>query len=546
MTMTSTFKKLFTAILAIVMVAALLLSCVACKPADTGNNDTNINTNKYEGMTDVEYAQALLQDNLAGAVDALAAGFGAYADAIAMGTSSSEMGATAELDVMLGDFAIGLVEQALFGMADSGFDMSFLTNVGLDLEMDATADMAQFALALALSDTEIVELLLLGNEETVYVGAPDLTEKFLEVDLATMGVAVNTATPAWVDGLATAIPSEEKTSEILNRYLALVVKEIETVERTTETLELDGMKQDATKLAIKIYEQDALDAAKAVLNAAKTDADLKMIVENFGKFYNDMMAELYADPSMNMVWEDVDAYAEFIKFIDEGLTTLPAEAEDTENPIGLTLYVDAEHNFIGCDLTIPGQDNVICATRMITEGNNFKYLCEMGDVGGDMKITGSGTTSNGAITGTYAVISDGTTFVTVELKDFAADTDTVNGTITLKPTEDAIQTLFNGPIPVLNTTDVALQIKLNGTKDSCEIELKLLGDNAMLIGLALKAASKAPVAPQTPTNTVPLTDQQSVVDLLAEMDFTSVFTNLRTAGVPEMLITALESLVPAV
>ena len=580
--MTTTFKKAFQAILAIVMVAALLLGCVACKPADQGGDVTPGNKDndksKYEGLADDAYAQALTQDLLAGPVDALAGVVGAYADYAAMASSATNVGSTAELDLTLGDLVIDLLEQAVFGTADSGLDMSFLTNIGLNIEMDATTEMAQYSLALALSDTEIVKLLLLGNEETVYVGAPDLADKFLEVDLADMGVAANAATPAWMDGLVTAIPSEEKTAEILNRYLALGIEEFDKVERTTETLELDGLKQDATKLTIKIYEQDLLDAAKAILTAAKDDADIKTIVENYGKFYNEMMAETYAE--YDMEWTDADLYTEFTTVVDEALKELPSKAETDEGYIGLILYVDGDHNVIGCSLDmgvihsqstqLPNVDSSSVVTASagdaatpapepeyeqeafimftyytVTDGNNFKSLIEIPDA---VKITGSGTTSNGTITGTYSVTAEDMTWATLELKDFVASEAAVIGTVTVKPTEDAIQYIFNGPIPVLNTTDVALEIKLDATNDTSEIELKLVGGGATIIGLALKAATKTPAAVQAPTNTTTLTGTESVYGLIEAMgvDFATVFAKLRTAGVPEMLVTALESLVPAV
>lgn len=561
---------LLKSIFAIVMVAALLLGCVACKPADTGNdgnsgntgtgNNNNNETDKYEGLSDVEYAQAITLDMLEGTMGTFASVAGAYKNLA--GISLDNIGVTAELNVMLGDMAIDMLEQAIFGTDDSGMDMSFLSNIGLNMELDSTTDLAQLQLALGLSNTEIVKLLLLTDEETVWAGAPDLTDSFLEVGLADMGITTNVAMPAALQGVLSIIPSEEKLAEILNRYAALAVKEIETVERTTETLELDGLKQDATKLTIKIYEQDALDAIKAILTAAKTDADIKKIVEDYGTFYNDMMAENYA--AYDMEWTDVDAYAEFTKAIDEALTQLPAEAEDTENPIVLTLYVDAKHNVIGCSMTAPEQTEAIVTCYTVTDGNNFKGIAQMPD---DTVLTATGTTNNGVITGDYTVSVEGTPVIKFELVDFdATKADAISGTVRLD-LDLMLETIFMankvGPMdstaavaPTAETQDssnifamlgmeeVVLELKLDITNDKENIEIKLLGDGALFVGLAMKSATKTPAALQKPTNTIELTGQQSVVDLLSGMDFTSIFTNLRTAGVPEMLVTALEGMIP--
>ena len=58
----------------------------------------------------------------------------------------------------------------------------------------------------------------------------------------------------------------------------IVLPELDNVEQTTTTLEVNGVKQECTQLTLKIYEADALAIAKAVLTAAKDDADLKKII----------------------------------------------------------------------------------------------------------------------------------------------------------------------------------------------------------------------------------------------------------------------------
>jgi len=563
----TTSKKLFSAIFAVVMVAALLLGCVACAPADkggnvnagnTGNNEDN--KNKYEGMTDAEYAQALTLNELEGVVDALVTGVGAYAGL--SGTAMGDFGGTANLELMAGDMIIDMLEQTLTQSTNMAMDLAFLSSIGLDMQIDSTADLAQLQVALGLSDTEIVALSLLLSQDTVWVGAPELNESFLEVNFADMGIVANAAMPAWMSELGSFIPSEEKLAEILNRYLALALKEIDKVERTQTTLELDGLKQDATELTIKIYEQDTLDAAKAVLTAAKTDADIKKIVEDFGTFYNDMMTEMNAE--YDMTWEDIDAYAEFTKAVDAALRDIPAEAE-TETYIGLTLYVDANHNVIGMSLTMPEETEEVVTYYTVTEGNNFKCIAEMPD---DTKLTGVGTTNNGVITGNYDISVEDTPVIKFELVDFdATKADAISGTVRLD-LGLMLETIFmaskvgpmdntvaiaptaetqasNDIFTMLGVEDILLELKLDITNEKADVEAKLIGDDAMIVGIALKLAEKAPAAIQKPTNTTPLTGQQSVVDLLTGMDFTSVFENLRDAGVPETLVNALAAIIPA-
>jgi hypothetical protein len=345
--------------------------------------------------------------------------------------------------------------------------------------------------------------------------------------------------------------------------MALATKEIEEVQRTTETLELDGTKQDATKLTIKIYEQDALDAVKAILTAAKTDADIKKIVEDFGKFYNDMMAEEYT--AYDMEWTDVDLYAEFTKGIEDLLTTLPTEPEDTATYIGLTLYVDEKHNVIGMSLTAPGEEEPVITVYSVTDGNNFKCVAELPD---DTKLTGAGTINNGKVSGNYTVSVENVPVIKFELVDFdTTDADAISGTIRLDlglTLETIFMTSKVGPMENTNTVaptaetqdssdiftalglqDAMLELKLDITNEKSNVEMKLLSDNALIIGLALKAAAKAPAALQKPTNTVDVTDYEAFMGWVAGIDFDAVMDNLTTAGVPEMLVNALGGIIPA-
>lgn len=558
--MTGTFKKVLTVILAIVMVAALLLGCVACSnpTADdddkkgnggTNNNETNKgenndneedNSSKYEGLSDTEYFQTLALDSMEDTVTSLSATVGLYKDLA--GATLTDFGAKADLELMLGDMMIDLVENAIFGTTESGMDMSFLSNIGLGLEIDATEEIAQIAVDLNLSNTEIVKLLLLANEETLWAGAPDLVDGYLKADFADLGINMDSITagvPSVMGMLPNIIPDENTTATILNRYLELALKEIDNVERTTETLTLDGLSQEATKLTVKIYEQDALDAAKAVLKAAKNDADIKKVVEDFGDFYNDMMAEMNAE--YDVEYEEVDAYAEFTKLIDEALNQLPAEAEDKENPISLTLYVDGNHNVIGFNLMMPDETEAIVNYYIVMDGNNFKAVFEIAE---EMKVTGSGTINNGKINGTFAFTAEGITGLTIELKNYETNNkDAVSGTMIIKPTKDLLSQMDG--IDELPFDDIGLQLDLDITADKYDVTLKLIGDDAMVVGLALKLATKTPGNIKAPVNTVDVTDQQAFMNWVAGIDFNEIIDNLEDAGVPDSLLTALESLVPA-
>lgn len=556
-------KMLLRSIMAIVMIATLVLGCVACsKTGDNGGNggdNENKNDYQYETLSDEEYLQAMLQRELDETVEVLASGVGAYKNLADI--STKDFGATTELTLTLGDLIIDMLEDSFKQSTNMTMDFSFLSSIGLNMGIDSTADLTQLQVALGISNTEIVKLLLLTDEETIWAGAPDLNEGFLEVGMDDLGIVPNAATPLALEGVLGVLPTEEKLAEILKRYVALALNEIDKVERAQDTLELDGLKQDATKLTAKIYEADALDAAKAILTAAKADQDIKKIVDDFGDFYNDMMAEMNAE--YDMTWEKVDAYAEFTKAIDEALNEIPAEAE-SETYIGLVLHIDSNYNIIGCSLTMPEETEAVVTYYSVTEGSNFKCIAEMPD---DTVLTGAGTVNNGVITGNYTISVEETPVIKFELVDFdATKEDAISGTVRLD-LDLMLETIFKvsavGPMDstaavaptaetqasgdiftMLGLEDVVLELKLDITNDKESVEFKLIGDGAMVVGLALKSATKTPDAIQKPTNTVDVTDDEALMGWIAGIDFDAIITNLRNAGVPETLVNALETMVP--
>ena len=572
-------RRLLTSILALVMIGAVILGCVGmlagCSktPAENGGNNANnennntTTTNKYEGLSDVEYFQALTTDTLDGVVGTLASTFGNFAE---MCNLSGDVGVSADLSLYLGDMIMDMLDEYVTANLGEAMDLDFLSEISLGLDVDSNDELSQLQLSLGLSNTQIVALSLLMSEDTFWFGAPGLSDTFMEISAGIMGITpANDQQTEMVAELLSILPEEKEIDKLLTKYLALALKEIGKVERTQTTLELDGLKQDVTRLDVKIYEQDALDAVKAILTAAKDDQAIKKIIDDFAAFYNDMCREQSVD------WEDMDLYAGFTAGVEGALKNLPAEAETTDSAIGMVFYVDANHDIVGFSLDLSllfepvkkseamntvapasvngaatsapasrsGYNMFTCYT--VTEGENYKSLLEIrayDDEVAAFAITGGGTKKDGAINGNYSVAVLGTSYLTIELKDYVSSLDAIGGVVVLIPTEEAIKAIFNGPIPYLNVDEIALELGFDIAEGIINLETKLAGDNALIAGIALKLADKEIASLQKPTNTVKPNEQSSILGLLMEMDLdlTSVFTNLRNAGVPDDLVTMLE------
>ena len=520
--------KLFKTILSLLIVLALL---VACAPAaETNNPGESKGPAQLEGLEKEEYLQQLGDNNLGAAIDSFGDVYGKILDALKKGDAANTAVGGAKLDMTLNASKdlLDMLEQAIAGADDPSFDFYFLSKINLSMDMGMGSDTQKMQLTLGLNDQKIVTLNMLMNmaKSIVYVSAPDLNDSWLKFDAGAVmpngSAAGMMGSAATVGVLAKALPDAETLTRVLNRYLDLVLPELKNVEQSTETLEVAGVKQECTKLTLKIYEADALAIAKAVLNTAKDDADLKKIIENMALAMEEMSGqEMGAE----------EAYAEFKEGITDALAELNSITEtDTENPITVAIYVDKNHNVVGALLKMSSQDSDrgTFYVYSVTEGDKFAFETAIPsdvDDTDDFKLSGSGTKKDGKTNATYTITTDGKDYVTLKVEDLTAE----SGTLTLTPTETMVYELGLNALPFKK---LALQIKL----DAAGVALNVLSEGKALISLELKASESAGPNLSVPSNATDAMDSSAMQAWAENLDLTKVLDNLEKAGVPSALI----------
>ena len=521
--------KLFKTILSLLMVLALL---VACAPA-AENNDNPGDKNdpaQYEGLEKEEYLQQLGENNLGAAIDSFGTVYGQSLEGLKKGDAASTAVGGAKLDMTLnvGKDLLDMLEQAIAGVNDPEIDFYFLSKINLGLDMGMGSDAQKMQLTLGLNDQKIITLNMLMNmaESIAYVAVPELNDSWIKFDAGAAmpeGSASGMMSSAATMGvLAKALPDAETLTRVLNRYLDLILPELKNVEQSTETLEVAGVKQECTKLTLKIYEADALAIAKAVLNAAKDDDDLKKIIEDGAKAIQEMTGE---DIGAN------NAYDDFKEAVTDMLADLNGTtATDTEHPITLATYVDKNHNVIGGMLKMSTQDSNrgTFYVYSITEGDKTAFEAAIPsdvDDTDDFKISGSSTKKDGKTNGTYKLTFSGKEYISLELEDLTDE----SGTITIKPTETMIYDMGLNALPF---KDLSVQIKLAGEN----AELNVLSEGKLLIGLALKASESAGPDLSEPSNAVDAMDSAAMQSWAESLNIQSVLDKLEAAGIPGALI----------
>ena len=521
-------KKLLRTILSLVMVATLVLGSVAmlagCQTTDN-DKDSDIGNNNafdYVGLEEEEYLQKLGENNLGVAVDGFGEGYDKILSSLGNSSASIEGGAKLNVTITMGDTALDLFEQAIFA-GPAPVDLSFLKEISLDMDVGINGQTQAMQLALGLKGQHIATANLLMNmaQSVMHIGLPELNDQWLKI--ATGGdtpVAITggMSSAAMLSELAKALPDAETLTKILDRYLSIILEGLDNVEQSTTTLEVGGVKQDCTVLALKVYEKDVMDIAKAVLTKAKDDADLKKIIEDFAKGVEEMYGQdMGAD----------EAYADMKEAIEDLLADLEEVTEfDTESFIQVDTYVDKNHIIIGMklyEMSEQGSDRGMMYFYSLTQGDKtafeFAIPSDVND-GDDFKLSGTGTKNGDKVSGTYTATMQGTVMGTIKLENLDAN----GGTITIAPSMD----LFPGEVKNM-LGDLSLQIKLEGEK----IALNILGGNELLLGIAFKSSKSDGPSLNAPSDAVDVTDSSAMERWTEKLVKDKLLDNLKKAGAYE-------------
>lgn len=525
-------KKLLRSILAFALAATMILGCVAmlsgCQDgsgnSEGGDGDKTTkpgNKNDWynENMSDEEYMQGLYKNQIGDMIEGLGAVYSALGSLDP--ETSIEMSSNASVSIQVGDMIIDMLESSYESSTSSSMDFGFLSKIGLDMNVAMNGDLMKNEMALLLSGKKIATVSMLMNmsQSIMYLAVPEINDEFIKVDMGDAGVAAPSVTgmAGQLTEIMKVLPSEEQLNALLTRYVGIVLENLNNVERKDVTLELDGLKQDVTALSIKVYEEDAYAVVKAVLTAALEDKELEKALEGVSELAG---TELY--PQLK---EEIEYILEDMEGAEEDF--------DTENYIELITYTDSEHFIIGHELNMPDMDRGANHYYTVTDGNAFAFEAVIEDVG--FAITGSGTNKSGTIDAEYTLTVQDTDYLVLEVEGWKATAENIKGTLRIEPTAELIENVL-GSADGLPFADVALEIKLSN--DS--IELNLLGNDALVVGIVFESKEASGGSIKEPSNYVDAMDSEAMQKWLEDVKFDTILRNLRNAGVPSDLVDMLE------
>lgn len=441
-------------------------------------------------------------------------------------SANSTVAVSSEMHLKVNEDILSMLENAS-GMGD----MSWLSDVMLNMTAIQDENLTQMDLGLGLKNTEIAALRMImdvADDGMIYLGLPGLSDQYLSVDLAEM---TGYAAPMPMQQFTTAdllkiLPDEDTFETLVDRYSELVLSQIVNVEKKAKTVSCNGAEQKVTALTSTITAEELAKILTDVCETMADDQEIRTILENAEDVLTD--AGLEAD----------DLYDAFREAMDMVVDELKDADPSDDDYVTLVTYVDYSDNIVGRDVTITSDDEEmeILQYLSLTDGDKTGFSLVIPEA--DIEIEGEGTRKGDKVNATYSLSVDGMDVGKLELEDVVNTDDVLSGTYSIRPSSEVIEAVFGGsgvPSSLIGDS-FALVFEVNCTEKAGEMAIRLENSGSALVSLEIKAEQVDSNKVSVPSKTIDVNDMTAGEDFLMSIDFEKLISKMEEAGIPSELV----------
>lgn len=441
-------------------------------------------------------------------------------------SANSTAAVSSEMHLKVNEDILSMLENAS-GMGD----MSWLSDVMLNMTAIQDENLTQMDLGLGLKNTEIAALRMImdvADDGMIYLGLPGLSDQYLSADLAEM---TGYAAPMSMQQFTTAdllkiLPDEDTFETLVDRYSELVLSQIVNVEKKAKTVSCNGAEQKVTALTSTITAEELAKILTDVCETMADDQEIRTILENAEDVLTD--AGLEAD----------DLYDAFREAMDMVVDELKDADPSDDDYVTLVTYVDYSDNIVGRDVTITSDDEEmeILQYLSLTDGDKTGFSLVIPEA--DIEIEGEGTRKGDKVNATYSLSVDGMDVGKLELEDVVNTDDVLSGTYSIRPSSEVIEAVFGGsgvPSSLIGDS-FALVFEVNCTEKAGEMAIRLENSGSALVSLEIKAEQVDSNKVSVPSKTIDVNDMTAGEDFLMSIDFEKLISKMEEAGIPSELV----------
>ena len=442
--------------------------------------------------------------------------------------------------------------RALAGALMGGTDVSWLQSITFDSDITIKDGVEAIVSGLLLNDTKLCDLNFYMDLANMveYIQIPELSDGYISAPIegtvtTSEGVAENsqeimsTYMNALSD-LSSALPDSETLGTLLDRYGNIIIDHIEEGSSVEESVSVDGISEDCTAYEGTVSEKAVTAMAEGILTAAKDDAEIKGLFEQWAGASN-----------------GEDQYQQFEDAVADMLDSIgSADGEVSEDPVfSSKVWVNADNKIVGREFAVidGAETTPVFTWKAPSDGDTSALLLEITAEDSSLTLTGSGTTSDGLLNGDYIFAIDGTEAADINVENLETKPEKAgyyNGTLNVTfPVAEADAANTDGESEAASNPlagfGLVINLKSDASTDSSSIGLTVTTSGAPIATLTISGGYGDGVDIPDLTSldkTYDGSDDAAMTEYVANINWDTFLANIKAAGVTDELATQLETI----
>ena len=466
-----------------------------------------------------------------------------------------EMGADYAQDLaQIGDGAVKGNAEIKLSLDDGGkailgmltpVDISWLEDASMDTKVNLNEGTMIETMDVKVNGTKIctIEYYFDTENSEVYMRIPELNEGYIKMNMEQMtqeaeaemeeegmdssfstSMDLADAMNSYFSTLDN-LPEADALTSILTRYSDIIFDNMTDGENPgTQSSAAGDVSQELTVLEGHVTQAEAQPMFQQILDTAKTDEELKGLIESWTEAMN--------DPEYS--------YDTFLQAIEDLEKDLDGEIDESDTSgFVLRAWVDDNGEVVGREVLADDgeQEESLFRYLCTTDGDQRGFSFTMGSDEDSVGLYGSGTLSGDVLSGTYTFTSGGEDAVVIEVADYdtkAVENGIWKGTYTISgaPIEDEDGNSYDpfGGMQLIFTTD-------GKDENNMEWNLTLAANGVSLGALSITGGNEGEdleaVDCASLTDVYDFSNDADVEKFGEDVNMDTITANLTSAGMPD-------------
>lgn len=466
-----------------------------------------------------------------------------------------EMGADYAQDLaQIGDGAVKGNAEIKLSLDDGGkailgmltpVDISWLEDASMDTKVNLNEGTMIETMDVKVNGTKIctIEYYFDTENSEVYMRIPELNEGYIKMNMEQMtqeaeaemeeegmdssfstSMDLADAMNSYFSTLDN-LPEADALTSILTRYSDIIFDNMTDGENPgTQSSAAGDVSQELTVLEGHVTQAEAQPMFQQILDTAKTDEELKGLIESWTEAMN--------DPEYS--------YDTFLQAIEDLEKDLDGEIDESDTSgFVLRAWVDDNGEVVGREVLADDgeQEESLFSYLCTTDGDQRGFSFTMGSDEDSVGLYGSGTLSGDVLSGTYTFTSGGENAVVIEVADYdtkAVENGIWKGTYTISgaPIEDEDGNSYDpfGGMQLIFTTD-------GKDENNMEWNLTLAANGVSLGALSITGGNEGEdleaVDFASLTDVYDFSNDADVEKFGEDVNMDTITANLTSAGMPD-------------